>query len=315
MPAAPGNAGRAQRRVAASTLARQTQLLPRLPAASRQPRPCPGPPPSAATPSPAQPPTRADGAQKVGDNGEGADAHAAKGGSGGDVPVQLLLQAAHGVAVALRGRAAGGARGRKRGCGMGREGQGWQGGRQRRRLGQVGREGRPGQVGREGRQGQVGQEGRPRKVGREGRVVVGHPQGARGLTARKNCWSRSCLATSLALCPDTSIQVMEKMAQTGARGGGGRRGRDGLVEGLVRRLVGDASRGRCRAVVCGGKARGDHSAGRQGWAVRAPGEVALQLAWSPSSWPAPLQPPPLTAQHGCQAPLQPPHSLPSMKAT
>ena len=33
-------------------------------------------------------------------------------------------------------------------------------------------------------------------------------------TARKYCWSRSCLATSLADWPDTSIQVMEKTAQT-----------------------------------------------------------------------------------------------------
>ena len=38
MPAAPGNAGRAQRRVAASTLARQTQLLPRLPPRASQGR-------------------------------------------------------------------------------------------------------------------------------------------------------------------------------------------------------------------------------------------------------------------------------------
>jgi len=46
--------------------------------------------------------TRADGAQEVGHDGQRADAHAAKGGGGGDVAVELLLQAGHRVAVALR---------------------------------------------------------------------------------------------------------------------------------------------------------------------------------------------------------------------
>lgn len=41
---------------------------------------------------------------EVGDNGEGADAHASEGGGSGDVPVQLLLQALHRVAVPLRPR-------------------------------------------------------------------------------------------------------------------------------------------------------------------------------------------------------------------
>lgn len=45
----------------------------------------------------------------------------------------------------------------------------------------------------------------------------------RALTARKYCWSRSCLATSLADWPETSIQVMENRAQT-AGGAGGRQG-------------------------------------------------------------------------------------------
>lgn len=45
--------------------------------------------------------SRADGAHKVGDDGERADAHAAKGSRCGNVAVELLLQGLSGVAVTL----------------------------------------------------------------------------------------------------------------------------------------------------------------------------------------------------------------------
>lgn len=41
---------------------------------------------------------------EVGDDGEGADAHASEGRSGGDVAVQLLLEALHRVPVTLQHR-------------------------------------------------------------------------------------------------------------------------------------------------------------------------------------------------------------------
>ena len=51
---------------------------------------------------PARTCSRADGAHEVGNDGQGAYAHAAKGSSSGDVAVELLLQGLHSVAVTLQ---------------------------------------------------------------------------------------------------------------------------------------------------------------------------------------------------------------------
>ncbi len=159
--------------------------------------------------------TRANGAQKVGNDGERANAHAAKGGSGGDVPVKLLLQAAYGVAVALQAR--------------------WQGSRDEAGC-------KSSAHGAQGRQAEAG----------VGHVRAGSCQEG-ALTARKYCWSRSCLATSLADWPDTSIQVMENTAQTG----GGRSvwvGQSRVENNRARRAAGHLSDPKT-----GGGSTGKHS--------------------------------------------------------
>ena len=190
------------------------------------------------------PPTGANGAQEVGHDGERADAHAAKRGGGGDVAVELLLQAGHGVAVALRYEAGGGGASR-RGRVSSRSGEALreagrcvgvalryeagvkeEGGRRHTRRALAGQAGGA----------HAGMRHAPAPAPQLLIVSLGlcpaapavpaakhqhtQPRHSIQLTARKYCCSFSCLATSLALCPDTSIQVMENTAQTGE---GGRR--------------------------------------------------------------------------------------------
>ena len=131
----------------------------------------------------AAPLTRPNGTQEVGDDGQRADAHAAKRGSGGDVAVELLLQAAHSVAVALHATH------------TFSDGKGITAAATCRERGSGG-----------------AVEAARQQAGAAS--VQSVPAAPAQRTARKYCWSRSCLATSLADCPLTSIQVMEKRAQT-----------------------------------------------------------------------------------------------------
>ena len=146
---------------------------------------------------------RADGAQEVGNDGERADAHAPKGCRGRDVAVELLFEGLHRRPVPLpqRARPRSGAR---RGAQAAAAAALWS----------------PCAAGPEPLGTLQGRRGHSEALDSHSTRPTSHSpcqhvQTAQrvGRTARNICCSFSCLATSLAELPETSIQVLLNSAQ------------------------------------------------------------------------------------------------------